>query len=178
MKTIYFVRHGESESNFGLIMSGSGDNIPLTAKGREQAKQAGQDLKDKRIELMVCSPLIRTVDTAKIIAEQIGYDPEKIVQNPILVERTYGIYDGRPAEHYKKDYAAGTVHSSVETEKQLYDRIKNALAWLSELPEDRIAVVAHGGVRRAVYVINENLHHSHMYKIDSFGNGEIYEFQL
>ena len=178
MKTIYFVRHGESESNANNIISGSGNDIHLTVTGHEQAKRAGQDLKDKEIELIVCSPLIRTVETATIIANEIGYDPQKIVKNSLFIERSYGIYEGRPNEELQKDFAKGKLHHSAETEKQMYNRLKKALAWLGSLPEDRIAVIAHGGVRRAIYVINKNLHHSHMYKIDSFGNGEIYEFTL
>ena len=178
MKTIYFVRHGESESNVKEIMSGSGDDAPLTANGRAQVKAAGQRLRDKDIQLIVCSPMIRTIDTATIIAEEIGYDPKKIVKNPLFLERTYGIYDGQPDKKYIKDHDEGKVHPSVETEEQMYKRFKKALASLSKLAEERIVVVSHGGARRAIYVINENLHHSHMYKLDSFPNAEIYEFNL
>lgn len=178
MKTIYFVRHGESVSNIDGTMSGSGDDISLTAKGHEQAKLAGQQLKAKKVELIVCSPMIRTIDTAEIIAKELGYDATAIVKNPLFVERNYGIYDSKPGEEYVKDREAGTVHESVETEAQMYERFGKALEWLKKLEQDNIVVVSHGGARRAIHVINENLHHSHMYKLDSFGNGEIYEFTL
>jgi uncharacterized phosphatase len=178
MKTIFFVRHGESESNIANIVSGSGNDIHLTARGRQQAKKAGQELKQYNIELIVCSPMIRTVDTANIIAEQIGYNSNRIIQNPLLVERTYGIYEGLPSENYRAALASGKVHASVETEEQMYKRFSKVLVWLKNLPQNRIAIISHGGARRAIHVINENLHHSHMYKLESFPNGGIYEFNL
>jgi broad specificity phosphatase PhoE len=172
MKTIYFVRHGESESNAKDISSGSGNDIPLTAKGRQQAKQAGIELKDKRIQLIVSSPMTRTVDTATIIAKELGYDPQKIVRNPLFKERDLGIYEGQHRDRLYGDIA------KVESEDRLHSRLKEALSWLSKQKEDRIVVVSHGGARRAVRVINENLPISHMYKIEAAGNGEIYEFSL
>ncbi len=178
MKTIFFVRHGESESNVAGLMSGQGNDIPLTINGCTQAKEAGQKLKNKGIELIVCSPLIRTVETATIIAKEINYAPDKIVTNPLLTERKYGVYEGRPAEIFSKDFQNNIVHESVETTKQMYDRFKKALNWLSSLKESKILIVSHGGASRAIRVVNQNLHHSHMYKLEAFANGHVYEFEL
>jgi broad specificity phosphatase PhoE len=159
-------------------VSGGTNNVPITKEGRAQAKKAGQDLKNKKVELIVCSPMIRTLETATIIANEIGYDTDKIITNPILIERAYGIYDGGPNEKYKNDLSSGVVHESVETEEEMFYRFKKALGWLSDLKEDNILVVSHGGARRAIHVIKNDLHHSEMYKIDSFPNGGIYEFNL
>ncbi|HVS58643.1 MAG TPA: histidine phosphatase family protein [Candidatus Saccharimonadales bacterium] len=178
MKTIYFVRHGESESNVAGIVSGGGNDIHLTATGRDQAKKAGQDLKGKGIELIVCSPMIRTVETATIIAKEIGYKPEDIVTNLLFVERAYGIYEGRPSEIFQEHLQNNTVHDSVETTEQIYERLGKALDWLREQKQNTILVVSHGGAGRAVRAINQNLHHSHMYKLEAFKNAEIYEFKL
>src|SRR5436309_1380376 len=68
MKKIYFVRHGESEANSLGLSAGSEFDTPLTNFGREQARKAGQELKDKKIELIIASPMERTVETATIIA--------------------------------------------------------------------------------------------------------------
>jgi len=178
MKTIYFVRHGESESNINGLISGAEDDVRLTPSGIAQAKKTGQDLKDKNIQLIVCSPMIRALETARCIAKEIGFKPEQIVTTALFIERSYGIYSGRPSDKFRNDYASGKVHKSVETEEQMYHRFKRALAWLSRLKEDRIVVVSHGGASRAIRVIKNDLHHSEMYKLDSFGNAEIYEFNL
>jgi broad specificity phosphatase PhoE len=68
MKKIYFVRHGESEANVKKIVAGSETDAAITEKGRVQAEKAGQELLDKKIELIVSSPLTRTKETATIIA--------------------------------------------------------------------------------------------------------------
>lgn len=178
MKTIFFVRHGESESNVANIISGSGDDVPLTATGRTQASRAATDLKDKNIDLIVCSPLIRTIQTATIIAAGIGYDPAKIVTNPILTERRYGIYDGKPDKIYLQDLQAARVHASVETPKEMYERFAKAIDWLRSLDADCILVVSHGAASRAIRALDQKLHHSHMYKLDAFKNCEIYKFTI
>jgi broad specificity phosphatase PhoE len=178
MKTIYFVRHGETEANMAKIVSGSGSDTPLTKKGRQQAKKAGEDLKGKGIELVVCSPLGRTVETANIIAEEIGYDTQKIVQNPLLVERTCGIYEGGPEDIYLDHQANGKLHFSVETTEQMYERLTKALESLKSYKENRILVVSHGGASRAIRAINQKLHHTRIYEIEKIGNAEIYEFEL
>ena len=178
MKTIYFVRHGESESNLADVVSGGGNDVPLTENGRAQAKKAGQDLKDKGIELIVCSPLIRTVETARIVAKEMGYNPDKIVTNPLFVERAYGIYEGGPNTKLRADIEAQKLHISVETEPQMYERLHKALEWLKTLKENKILVVSHGGAGRAVRVIDQNLDHSHMYKLEAMQNAAIYEFKL
>lgn len=165
-------------SNIAGLMSGQGNDIPLTVNGRKQAKMAGHELENKGIELIICSPLIRTVETATIIAREIGYDPEKIVTNPLFAERAYGIYEGQPVEIFSKDFQNDTVHSSVETTEKMYDRFKQALDWLNGFEKNRILIVGHGGASRAIRTINQNLHHSHMYKLEAFTNGQIYEFKL
>ena len=178
MKTIYFVRHGESEANVAELVSGAGNDVPLTETGRLQAKKAGEDLKGKGIQLVICSPLRRTVETAEIIAEQIGYRGDKIIKNPLFIERRCGIYEGGPLEVYWQHQKAGTLHESVETTEQMHARLVEALESLRTYKESKILVVSHGGASRAIRVINNKLHHSKMYELEAFANGHIYEFTL
>jgi broad specificity phosphatase PhoE len=135
MKTVYFVRHGESEANVANLRSGSAHSvpIPLTQKGREQAKKAGKSLKNKNVDLIVSSPLIRTVDTARIVADAIGYDPKKVLTNPDFVERDFGIYDGKADDVYLAAKAANKLHKSVETTQALHRRVAEGLEWLKTL---------------------------------------------
>lgn len=178
MKKIYFVRHGESEANAAGLTAGYELDTPLTAKGRSQAKETGLRLKDKQIKLIISSPLGRAMDTAKIIAEVIGYNPEKIIPSQDLIERGVGIYSGQPDDGYLKDAYDNKLHPSVESAQAMHDRVVKALAWIKNLPEDEILVVSHGGISRVLRIIHLELPHSHMYKLDRFGNAEIYEFEL
>lgn len=180
MKTVYFVRHGESEANVLNLRSGSMRDIPvhLTEKGKEQAKQAGISLKSKNIDIIVSSPLLRTVDTAKIIAETIGYDPNKILLNPCFIERDFGIYDGKADDVYLAARAANKLHKSVETTEALHKRISQGLADLKNLKAKNIVLVSHGGTGRMIQAINQELEHDLAHTMKLLENAEILEFQL
>src|SRR5579862_758285 len=167
MKKIYFVRHGESEANSLGLSAGSEFDTPLTDKGRAQARRAGQDLKGKGIELVVASPMDRTLETAKIIAEEIGYDPNKILTHDSFVERGMGIYSRGSDEEYLKAAASGKpLHESVETAEAMHKRLLQGLDWINSFKQEKILIVSHGGVSRILRLMHLNLPHSHMYKID------------
>jgi len=70
MKRIYFVRHGESESNAGGIRSGP--DTPLTQRGYEQAEQIARRCANLPVEVLISSSMLRAQETAKIISEKIG----------------------------------------------------------------------------------------------------------
>lgn len=178
MKKIYYVRHGESEANRDRYVAGSELEAPLTDKGKSQAVKAGQDLKDKNIELIVSSPMERTQDTANIIARTIGYDPQKIIVQPLFVELAAGPYSGQSydlrADHIKK----GTLLEGMETADEVHARVTKGLDWLRTLPQNNIVIVSHGGTGRMVRAIIEELPHHEFHKIERMENTEIYEFEL
>jgi broad specificity phosphatase PhoE len=178
MKKVYFVRHAESEANVAQVVSGAEHDSPLTKNGHEQAKRAGQDLKYKGVQLIVCSPMARTVDTATIIAKEIGYDPKAIIKCELFIERYFGELSGKSREEYAKAKQSQSWPPSVESSEQLHKRISEALKWLKSLKEKRIVVLSHGATGRMVRVINQELHHSDMDTVDKFANTEIYEFTL
>ncbi|HVO86693.1 MAG TPA: histidine phosphatase family protein [Candidatus Binatia bacterium] len=179
MKTIYFVRHGESEANRLGLSAGSEFDTPLTDKGRQQARKTGQELKHKNIELIIASPLGRTVETAQIIANEIGYDAKTIVTSPLFIERGMGIYSKGPDEDYLKAATSGDpLHESVEPAQQMHERISEGLKWLESFKEKNILIVSHGGVSRILRLMHKDLPHSHMYKIERLPNAAIYEFTM
>jgi len=153
MKTIYFVRHALTEANVAGIAAGAELDTPLTAEGKEQAKKAGQKLTDKNIQLIVCSPLTRTVDTAEIISKEIGYDTKKIIKNPIFIERYFGVYSGRPHKEYREAGMSGMLDESVESGEALFERMRQALQWLRSLDVQDILVVSHGATGKAIRLL-------------------------
>lgn len=74
-RTIYFVRHGESQWNESMI--GMGDlDLPLSHKGIIQANITTQILKNlvtKDIKI-ISSTLLRASQTCKIFCNEIGCD--------------------------------------------------------------------------------------------------------
>lgn len=68
MKTVYIIRHAESISNIGE-RTDSHDTIPLSEKGREQAKELLERLLVNP-GLIVVSPFLRTHETAAPFIEK------------------------------------------------------------------------------------------------------------
>lgn len=160
------------------IFSGANDDAKLTPKGLEQATRAGRELRDKGIEVIVASPLRRTQHTAKIIAEQIGYDEAKIVTTDLVAEPGFGFYESKPYSLLKEHQEKGRVEDIGETLEETHARIKKAFLWLAKRPEKVILVVSHGGVGRMFRVVDRELSHDDFHVVERFDNCEIDEFTI
>ena len=70
MGRLYFVRHGESEWNVLKKICGQTD-VPLTDKGREQARTSAAKIIERGIKAdeIWCSPLQRAKETAEIYSD-------------------------------------------------------------------------------------------------------------
>lgn len=178
MTNIYYVRHGQSEDNVAGLTSGAERDAALTDEGRKQASLAGKLLQDKSIDLIVCSPMKRAVETAQLIADQIGYDKTHIVQREEFTERFMGIYSGKPHEEYRAVNLSGETHESLESTEAMLRRVTDGLGWLKGHKATNVVIVAHGGIGRAVKAYHQKFHHSDMYKTTGFANTEIYELTI
>ncbi|MDA9129001.1 histidine phosphatase family protein [Candidatus Gracilibacteria bacterium] len=121
---LYFVRHGQTQNNLENRMNTGDDNDPLTEVGKSQAVQAGIDLKANEkinINVIISSNLNRAKETAKIIAEQIGYDG-KIYQDTRLREQDGGIFKGKKRDEIKSEY---NLNSDYEFRKLFKNRENN-----------------------------------------------------
>jgi uncharacterized phosphatase len=145
MKKLYFIRHGLSEMNKSGHFAGTIDT-PLAAEGRAQAKAAGEKAKNLSIDLIISSPLGRALETAKIIAEEIGYPISKIIASDLIIERHWGDLEGTP--HIQ----VGDLDEipNAETSTQLLNRAEKALRYLEGLEAENILVVSHGTFGRAL----------------------------
>lgn len=177
MKKIYFVRHGESELNANNIWAGQKETN-LTDDGKKQATITGQKLKNKRIsiDLIICSPLQRTIDTASIIADIIGYPTDKIEINPLFIERTFGILEGKPVGNFFDTHSLQELDSisGAESIKDLQIRANKALRYLENIKHDNILIVGHGTFGRALRrAVNKHPHtHEYTQPVERFKNGE------
>jgi broad specificity phosphatase PhoE len=93
----YLLRHGESLRNTKKVASSWPETIkyPLTKKGRDQAKKAAKLLKRKKIDYIFTSDLLRTKETAGIVAKELGLKP---VIDKRLREVNVGILNNRPID--------------------------------------------------------------------------------
>ena len=85
---IYLIRHGKTELNKKNVLQGRSD-FPLNEEGIRQARTAASLLAGISFSHVFTSPLIRAVQTARIVA------PEKEpVVDDRLIEMDYGPFEG------------------------------------------------------------------------------------
>jgi len=90
----YIILHGQTDFDAEGRIIGNSDPA-LNDKGKEQAHTAAQELKTKGIDMILSSPQIRTMETAEIIADTLGFDKGKITKGLKLYERAFGDLEGK-----------------------------------------------------------------------------------
>jgi broad specificity phosphatase PhoE len=70
-KEVFWIRHGESVANIDQYLHMLYYNPDLSQKGEGQMVSCGDRLFDKDIQIILCSPLKRSIDSANIIKKQI-----------------------------------------------------------------------------------------------------------
>jgi broad specificity phosphatase PhoE len=90
MTTVYLVRHGETEWHDGNRYAGSSD-VPLTARGHEQARALATWAAGARPDVVVSSDLSRAIDTAGPTAVALGL---QLSIDPRLRELSFGAAEG------------------------------------------------------------------------------------
>lgn len=88
MPLVIFMRHGQAENNVSRMLVGRHIEAHLTEQGRQQVADAAKQLKTIKIDRVFASPVIRAVETAKIVCETLGMDFE-------IDERLYEIELGK-----------------------------------------------------------------------------------
>ena len=95
--TYYIMRHGQSISNVKEICDCWPEKIysPLTKIGRTAVKESAEKLKEKDIDMIFASPLLRTKQTSEIVGRALKVKPKFTLE---LKEVDCGIYNGQPFE--------------------------------------------------------------------------------
>lgn len=92
----YVCRHGEAENNTLAVLSYKGESKHhLTKNGKAQADSASKWLSDKKIDLIISSPFVRTRETAEIISNKLGLDVKKIIFDRRIEEINTDSWDGK-----------------------------------------------------------------------------------
>ena len=175
-KTVYFVRHGECVANVQGVIAGGGDDSPLTEIGKAQAKETAQNLKGTVFDFIASSPMSRTLDTAKIIIDELGVNNLETVEMPEFIERDVGEYTGKPKEEYFAFEASGG--EAGENTSDMQERVKRGLSWLRKQEFNNALVVTHNGTVRMILTVLENLPAKDFAHLPQLGNGEYLKVKL
>ena len=87
---IYTVRHGQTEWNKKGLYQGKTD-VPLNEDGKKQAMLVKEKLKDKKIDLIISSPLKRAKETAALF---LGERKVPVIEDARIQEISFGVYEG------------------------------------------------------------------------------------
>lgn len=145
METIIcLIRHGQTDWNNKKLIQGRLNN-PLNETGKKQVKEVGKLLKafDPSWDILISSPLDRAIDSAKIIAEEINYKNEIIINNDVI-EREFGEAEGMDIneEIYEKIKNDDVIN--LEKSNDLQKRAYNALLAIAKLyPGKKVLITTH-----------------------------------
>lgn len=117
MIKLVLLRHGESTWNKENKFTGWTD-VPLSKKGKREAKQAGRILKRKGYDFDIVfeSVLLRVIQTTNLVLKEMGINPE-IKKSWRLNEKHYGALQG----HNKKKMAEKVGEDQVYLWRRSYD---------------------------------------------------------
>ena len=147
MTNLFIVRHGETAwSRTGQHTSTT--DLPLTEKGREQAKALASVLDPDQFDTVYCSPRLRAQETAQLA----GFSDYQVTED--LAEWNYGQYEGKTRQDIIAtipDWQIWT-HGAPggETPEQVAARLTRFYNRMIDTGDERILVFAHGHALRVL----------------------------
>ena len=142
---VVLVRHGETEWSLSGQHTGRTD-IPLTERGRQQARLLEPLLSTANFALVLSSPLRRARETCELA----GLGPRMQLE-PDLMEWNYGEYEGLTSKQIKRTAPNWMVFTDGcpggETPEQVGARVDRLIDRIRPVA-GRVALFAHGHVLR------------------------------
>lgn len=162
MSKLVLLRHGESQWNLENRFTGWVD-VPLSPKGVDEAKSAGEKLKGYVFDRAYTSVLRRAIDTLSIVLDILGQKNLPVTQDQALNERHYGDLQGlNKAETAQKfgDAQVKLWRRSFDVQPPNGESLKNTLErvlpyWETAIfprvrKGERLIIVAHGNSLRSL----------------------------
>lgn len=165
---IYVVRHGETKWNAVNKVLGRTD-MPLNDKGIKQANEIARSLKDKKIDVFLCSPLCRARQTADAISKELGIRYEI---DDRLIEQDFGSFEGInrfDAEYQKAKREYFVRYPGGES---YFDMAARVFPLIKELSGAHALLVTHGGICRIIRSYFEDMGNEEFVQF-SQGNCEV-----
>lgn len=188
MSKLVLIRHGQSEWNKQNRFTGWVD-VDLAEKGVEEARAAGQKLKDMKFDKAFTSDLKRAQNTLKLILDGIEQQDLSVTKDEALNERMYGDLQGMDKDEARKEFGEEQVHiwrrsfdiapPGGESLKDTADRVlpyfeKEITPYLKQ--GKNVIIAAHGNSLRALIMHLENLNEEEILKVEvPTGQPKLYE---
>jgi probable phosphoglycerate mutase len=168
MPVLYYVRHGETDSNVQQRLQGRRDTV-INERGRQQAAACGELLGDLFVQdglraedlAYISSPLRRARETMEILRQTLALDPHRYDADERLMEISYGDWEGltlpeieagapgvlAQRENDKWDFAPPGGESYRDLSKRISE-------WYAGLTRDTVVAAHGGGVRVLMAMFN------------------------
>ena len=169
MARLVLLRHGESQWNLENRFTGWVD-VPLTPRGVQEAKNAGDKLRGFTFDRAFTSVLVRANETLRLALDAIGQSNIPVEKDKALNERMYGELQGLNKAETAKKYGEAQVkiwRRSYDVcppgGESLKDTAERVLPYYERtikpylLKGETILVAAHGNSLRALIMELEQL---------------------
>lgn len=188
MAKLVLVRHGKSEWNALGLWTGWTD-ISLNEEGRQEAREAGEAIKDISFDFAYTSALKRAIETLDEI-KQVLHQDIPTIENKALNERDYGDLAGKNKWKIKEEYGDeqfmkwrrgwDDVLPHGESLRDVYERVvpyfeKEILPKLKE--GKNVLVAAHGNSLRALVKYLEHISDKEIPSLE-IATGEVYVYDV
>ena len=169
MARLVLLRHGESQWNLENRFTGWVD-VPLSPRGIEEAKNAGNKLRSFTFDRAFTSVLQRANETLRLVLDAIGQSNIPIEKDKALNERMYGDLQGLNKDETAKKYGEAQVkiwRRSYDVRppggESLKDTAERTLPYYERaikpylLKGETLLIAAHGNSLRALVMELEQL---------------------
>lgn len=189
MAYLVLVRHGLSEYNKKGLWTGW-HNPPLAIEGKEEARRAAEQLTDIRLDIGYTSPLQRNKQTLEEMKQKLNREDLRIIENPALNERNYGMYTAKNKWHIQEQLGKQEFMKlrrswdypipQGESLKQVYERVVpyyiSTILPLLKVGKN-VILCSSGNALRSLVKYLERISDEDIPKLE-IGTGEVYVYQI
>jgi phosphoserine phosphatase len=181
LKTIYLVRHGETDYNLANTVQGKGINAPLNQTGKRQAALLFRHYSGEPIDFVFTSTLHRTQQTVS------GFVHRGLPWQPMhhLDEIGWGDLEGKPSDDVRPHLHAlinrwkeGHLQDKVaggESPLELQQRHQRFIAHYRSVPHRNILVCSHG---RAMRILLSTMLNTPLEQMDQYAHSNTCVYKL
>ena len=167
MTRIILIRHCEAEGNIKRVFQGHTD-ADISENGRKQLDLLRLRCRNIQIDAIYSSPLVRAYETARILR---GKRQLEIKTDDRLMEIGFGVMEGahcnkltelEPGSPFHMFFNRPELYPTPEGGESFEDITGRARAFLKDLvgwqkDSDRVMIVAHGAMNKALLRVIRNL---------------------
>jgi probable phosphoglycerate mutase len=171
---LFLCRHGNTFNDGDkVVMVGAGQDLPLTEKGRSQAREIGEALKSSGVAIssVRTAPLKRTLETARVISAILDPSMQPIIDTR-LTELDYGEWGGLSDQEIALRWGASVLadwHTrsirpqGIEfspSQEQLESEVALLLNEISQQDSSALVVTSNGRLRTIGKLISHDVSQS------------------